>query len=188
MHHFINDWKHFSFNRLSWNTNWFHWCYQIIWISWKILQQYTLHLADSNSRRTIHWGYIYHLWIGGWCYLWVRLHLIIFDILSKLYWKRKNIHFRKDYLSIYDGNSNGAPVLGKYCGDFIPTSHISSSNELFILFETDNDIISVGFAIEYGTTSKFFCNTNICQYSKVKVVTYKKCIHFYETDFKCKPK
>ena len=89
MHHFINDWKHFSFNRLSWNTNWFHWCYQIIWISWKILQQYTLHLADSNSRRTIHWGYIYHLWIGGWCYLWVRLHLIIFDILSKLYWKRK---------------------------------------------------------------------------------------------------
>ena len=40
--------------------------------------------------------------------------------------------FSYDSLTVYDGDSNGSPMLGKYCGTSIPPNHISSNNNIFI--------------------------------------------------------
>ena len=51
-----------------------------------------------------------------------------------------------------------SPILGKYCGASIPQSQISSSNEIFIHFESDGvvtiGVTESGFKLEYDPTSK----------------------------------
>ena len=57
--------------------------------------------------------------------------------------------FSYDSLTVYDGDSNGSPMLGKYCGTSIPPSHISSNNNIFIHFDTDGYQTKTGFKLEY---------------------------------------
>ena len=46
-------------------------------------------------------------------------------------------------------------MMGKYCGDSIPPSHVSSSNEMLIHFEADDDNANNnGFKMEYNPTGK----------------------------------
>ena len=74
---------------------------------------------------------------------------------------KKNKHiflFRYDSLTIYDGASSTSPMMGFYCGDSIPPSHVSSSNEILIHFEADNyNGNNYGFKMEYTQTG----NTSI---------------------------
>ena len=52
--------------------------------------------------------------------------------------KIKPYIFSWDSLTIYDGGSNTSPMLGNpYCGDSLPPSQISSSNQLFFHFHSD---------------------------------------------------
>ena len=62
--------------------------------------------------------------------------------------------FSYDSLTIYDGGSSTSPLVGKYCGDTIPPSHFSSSNEILIHFQTDGGEARAGFKIEYNPTGK----------------------------------
>ena len=39
--------------------------------------------------------------------------------------------------------------MGKYCGDSIPPSNVSSSNEILIHFQSDSSMIEAGFEMEY---------------------------------------
>ena len=56
---------------------------------------------------------------------------------------------------IYDGGSNTSPMLGnRYCGDSLPPSRISSSNQLFFHFRSDATRTATGFKLEYNVTSK----------------------------------
>ena len=66
--------------------------------------------------------------------------------------------FRYDYLRLYDGDSNGSPMLGQYSGTSIPPSHISSSNKIFIHFQSDGDTTRTGFKLEYHPSGKTYCN------------------------------
>ena len=45
-------------------------------------------------------------------------------------------------------------MMGKYCGDSIPPSHVSSSNEILIHFQSDGHTTGAGFKIEYKPTGK----------------------------------
>ena len=71
--------------------------------------------------------------------------------------------FSWDSLTIYDGNSSTSPMMGMYCDDSIPPSHVSSTNEIFIHFQSD--IWGASFQMAYNTTGKQ--NTSI-QISKAK--------------------
>ena len=63
--------------------------------------------------------------------------------------------FSWDSLTIYDGGSSTSPMMGKYCGASIPPSHISSSKEIMVHFETDSyNGNENGFKMEYNPTSK----------------------------------
>jgi hypothetical protein len=45
-------------------------------------------------------------------------------------------------------------MMGKYCGDSIPPSHVSSSNEVLIHFQSDGSVTKAGFKMEYSPTGK----------------------------------
>ena len=68
----------------------------------------------------------------------------------------KLVFFSYDSLTIYDGGSSTSPMMGKYCGDSIPPSHVSSSNEILVHFQSDGSVTYSGFKMEYnplGNTS-----------------------------------
>ena len=68
--------------------------------------------------------------------------------------KQKTYFFRWDSLTIYDGGSSTSPMVGKYCGDLIPLSYVSSSSEISIVFQSDGSETRAGFRIEYNPTGK----------------------------------
>ena len=58
---------------------------------------------------------------------------------------------------MYDGGLFTSPMMGKYCGDSFPPSHISSSNEILVNFETASfTTYNIGFQMKYNPTSKTF--------------------------------
>ncbi|XP_053384014.1 deleted in malignant brain tumors 1 protein-like isoform X2 [Mercenaria mercenaria] len=58
-----------------------------------------------------------------------------------------------DYLDIYDGRSLASPLIGRYCGDAIPSEQIrSTSNTMTINFITDSSVTRAGFRAAYNTT------------------------------------
>ena len=65
--------------------------------------------------------------------------------------------FSYDFLVMYDGGLSTSLMMGKYCGYSIPPSHVSSSNEVLIQFQSDegaNGILYSGFKMEYNPTGK----------------------------------
>jgi hypothetical protein len=65
-------------------------------------------------------------------------------------------------LTIYDGASSTSSMMGKYCGDSIPPSRVSSSNEMLIHFEADNSNgYNNGFKMEYNPTGKYQFKTTL---------------------------
>ena len=63
--------------------------------------------------------------------------------------------FRRDSLTIFDGGTNTSPMLaGPYCGDSLPPSQISSTNQLFFHFHSGFLDTGTGFKLEYNATSK----------------------------------
>ena len=69
----------------------------------------------------------------------------------------KFLSFRHDSLSIYDGGSIESPMFGRYCGDSIPTDKVSTTNQIFIHFKTNEFVTLPGFQLEYRESSKFVC-------------------------------
>ena len=58
-------------------------------------------------------------------------------------------------MTVYNGGSNASLMLeNPYCGDSLPPSQISSSNQLFIHFHSDGSDTGTGFKLEYNETSK----------------------------------
>ena len=45
-------------------------------------------------------------------------------------------------------------MIGKYCGNSIPPSYVSSSNEILIHFQSDGSLTKNGFKMEYNPSGK----------------------------------
>lgn len=56
----------------------------------------------------------------------------------------------QDYVRIYDGPSQDAPVLGSHCRNELPPSYISSSNEMLVVMRTDATVAAKGFKASYN--------------------------------------
>ena len=67
-----------------------------------------------------------------------------------------NLNSSYDSLTLYDGDSNSAPMIGEYCGNSIPNNQISSTNSVLILFESDGGVTGFGFQLEYQRSSEYF--------------------------------
>ena len=68
--------------------------------------------------------------------------------------RKSLIFFSLDSLTIHDGDSSTSPIMGKYCDDSIPPSHISSSNKILIHFQSDGSVTRAGFQMEYHPRGK----------------------------------
>ena len=51
-------------------------------------------------------------------------------------------------------------MMGKYCGDSIPPSHVSSSNKVLIKFQSDGSVTEAGFQMEYNPIGESFVITS----------------------------
>ena len=60
-------------------------------------------------------------------------------------------------MTLYDGDSITAPVLGKYCGeDYNDAISSSSSNKVLINFQSDGGGENHGFKLKYLSYSESF--------------------------------
>ena len=64
----------------------------------------------------------------------------------------QTLNFSFDSLTLYDGDSNSAPIIGEYCGNSIPNNQISSTNSVLIHFESDGYDTRSGFNLQYQNT------------------------------------
>ena len=81
--------------------------------------------------------------------------LLLLTFFSCLTQYCTSFDFSDDRLRIFDGDSNTSPMLGNpYCGDSLPPSQISSSNQLFFHFYSNGYGTSTGFKLEYNAKSK----------------------------------
>ena len=59
-----------------------------------------------------------------------------------------------DYVEIFDGRDPTAPVLGRFCGRALPNVPIrSTSNYLYVVFQTDLSREDFGFSAKYQIVS-----------------------------------
>ena len=56
-----------------------------------------------------------------------------------------------DYLEVRDGDRSGMPLLGKFCGDVVPSPVKSSGNAMYIKFHSDGLTPKRGFALKWHT-------------------------------------
>ncbi|XP_035217484.1 cubilin-like, partial [Stegodyphus dumicola] len=57
-----------------------------------------------------------------------------------------------DRLEVYDGNSDAAPVLGRFCASTLPSKILANSNNLYIKFQSsDANNGRTGFKVKYET-------------------------------------
>ena len=73
-----------------------------------------------------------------------------------------NIIFSYDYVLLRDGNSTSSSQIGKYCGNNIPPSSVSTGNELYIHFKTDGTDVRRGFNMTYDAVKG---NSQFSQFS-----------------------
>eukprot|EP00794_Sanderia_malayensis_P007035 gene7036-7824_t len=88
-----------------------------------------------------------------------------------------------DYLAIYDGNRpSRAKLIGKFCGTDFPSVINSTSNQLYLKFQSDGSVSKSGFKLRYEASSG--CDKNFFQ-SK-GVVTSPLYPKVYPSDAVCK--
>ncbi len=54
-----------------------------------------------------------------------------------------------DYLQIFNGRDESAPVIGKYCSRHAAVTLTSSSNEVVLKFSSDSSNTGRGFSVSY---------------------------------------
>ncbi len=54
-----------------------------------------------------------------------------------------------DFVTIYDGETTSAPILGRFSGSSIPSTIISSGGAMLVRFETDGSITEKGWVARY---------------------------------------
>ena len=57
--------------------------------------------------------------------------------------------YRYDYVEMREGGDDESPLIGRYCGDTLPSEHVSSGNEIYVRFKTDHSVSGTGFRIRY---------------------------------------
>nr|XP_008192422.1 PREDICTED: cubilin [Tribolium castaneum] len=74
----------------------------------------------------------------------IKLTFLSFDVEDS-----ENCQF--DYVAIYAGTTVDAPLIGKYCGQTVPSPYITEKSEILIVFKTDWATAGEGFALRYET-------------------------------------
>ncbi|XP_059183305.1 cubilin [Centropristis striata] len=77
---------------------------------------------------------------------------------------------RYDYVKVYDGDNINFPLVGAYCGNFIPSYFVSSGNFLTVHFVTDNSVHRRGFNATYRSVP-LVCGGTVNATTSVQTLT-----------------
>lgn len=69
-----------------------------------------------------------------------------------------------DHIAIYDGSSSESHTLGRFCGIKLPHPISSTSNEMYMVFNSDNNVQRKGFMAYHSTA----CGGHVQAVNKVK--------------------
>jgi cubilin len=79
--------------------------------------------------------------------------------LVSLNFNRFDVQNNFDFIKVYDGTSNAAPLIGTYTGTTIPSVINSTGPDMFVEFTTNNSVNATGWEATYsGTNSQCFAN------------------------------
>lgn len=73
----------------------------------------------------------------------------------------------RDFVKVFDGENTSARLLGTYSGHNLPENITSSTNYLFVSFDSDASVIDKGFSVKYSAA-----NLNGKLLFTVNLVTY----------------
>ncbi len=71
-----------------------------------------------------------------------------------------------DILTIYDGKSISAPIIGQYSGSSLPSELISTNDTIYITYHTNSSVKSKGWIAEYEVVPMTHC-TGIITYTDI---------------------
>ena len=63
-----------------------------------------------------------------------------------------------DFVTVYDGETTGDPVLGTFTGSSLPSNITSTGNKILITFVSDGTGTAPGFMIEYTSSFPSYCS------------------------------
>ena len=76
----------------------------------------------------------------------------------KLTFQRFDLQNNHAFLTIYDGSSTDAPVLGTFTGSALPPVITGTTGKMFIKFTSDNGTTAGGWFASYSATKAVFCS------------------------------
>jgi hypothetical protein len=76
----------------------------------------------------------------------ITLYFVQFDLESN------------DFVTVYDGETTGDPVLGTFTGSSLPSNITSTGNKILITFISDGTGTAPGFFIEYTSSYPSYCS------------------------------
>ncbi|XP_028415706.1 bone morphogenetic protein 1-like [Dendronephthya gigantea] len=82
-----------------------------------------------------------------------------------------------DYLEVYDGDSANTTKLGRFCGNQLPRSLVSSGLKLFIVFHSDYSVSAPGFVLNYSTP----LDVNECYFGTHNCAIGASCVNTNES-------
>lgn len=69
--------------------------------------------------------------------------------MLELVFFRFNTQTSADYVYVYDGGSSSSPLIGRFSGSSLPAGITSTSNGLYVKFESDSSGNDDGFVAAY---------------------------------------
>lgn len=75
-----------------------------------------------------------------------------------LSFQRFNTETDVDFVKIYDGENNSAPLIGEFSGDQIPNSVTSSGNKMLVTFSSDGQNNAPGFFATFQSNQPSWCS------------------------------
>ena len=100
------------------------------------------------------------VWLSVSCYS-CNVSLNVFILC--VYLQRVKLEFVKfsvesccDSVSVYDGSSRAAPLLGTFYGNVLPSDVYSTNAAMSVFFETDGTGTWKGFSINYTVIRKYY--------------------------------
>jgi len=71
---------------------------------------------------------------------------------------RFDLENSSDFLSVYDGGDENAPLIAELTGSTLPDEISSTGNKLFLVFHSDNNSTAPGFFASYSTDRPEWCS------------------------------
>ncbi len=70
-----------------------------------------------------------------------------------------NTEYNADYVCVYDGADDTAPLLGCFSGDSVPNYLVSSGDQMYVTFQSNSTNHDKGFFADYNSKKIKFCQS-----------------------------